>query len=290
MKKIIAIVILFFAVGSGFISAQTTKSFSVKIVGTGKPMIFIPGLYCKGDVWNETVDRYKNNYRCYVLTLAGFGGESPYKSDSVLYGVKEELASYIKANKLEKPVIIGHSLGGFVALWLASSYPNIVGKMICVDGMPFLPAMQIPSATTESTSAMALNIKKVMSNPDTNIVIANEKMYLPTMISDTNNIKTALAWAIASDQPTMGEAVFEMFTTDLRKEIKNIKTPVLELGTWIAYKNYGATHESTLALIKSQFKELPTAKILVTDTSRHFIMFDDPQWMFKQVDEFLEIK
>jgi hypothetical protein len=137
---------------------------------------------------------------------------------------------------------------------------------------------------------MALNIKKVMSNPDTNIVIANEKMYLPTMISDTNNIKTALAWAIASDQPTMGEAVFEMFTTDLRKEIKNIKTPVLELGTWIAYKNYGATHESTLALIKSQFKELPTAKILVTDTSRHFIMFDDPQWMFKQVDEFLEIK
>ena len=288
MKKIIAIVILFLAVGSNFNSAQTPKSFSVKIIGEGKPMIFIPGLYCKGDVWNETVAQYKNNYRCYILTLAGFAGELPFKSDSILYGVKEELASYIQANKLEKPIIIGHSLGGFTALWLASSYPDLVGKIICVDGMPFLPAMQIPTATTESTSAMALNIKKIMSITDTNKVIVKEKIFLSTMISDSNKIKTVLAWAVASDQPTMGEVVYEMFTTDLRKEIKNIKTPVLELGTWIAYKDYGATRESTLALITNQFKELPTAKILVADNSRHFIMFDDPQWMFKQVDEFLK--
>lgn len=288
MKKVIAVLILGLVLGSGIISAQNTKSFSVKIEGKGAPMILIPGLYCKGDVWNGIVDRYKTKYQCYILTLAGFAGETPFKSDSVLYEVKEELASYIKANKLVKPIIVGHSLGGFVALWLASSYPDIVGKIICVDGMPFLPAMQIPNATTESTSAMALNIKKIMSNPDTNMVLANERMYLPTMISDSNNINTVLSWAKVSDQPTMGEAVYEMFTTDLRKEIKNIKTPVLELGTWIAYKDYGATHESTLALIKSQFMELPSTKILVSDTSKHFIMYDDPQWLYKQMDEFLE--
>ena len=81
-----------------------------------------------------------------------------------------------------------------------------------------------------------------------------------------------------------------MYTIDLRKEIKNIKTPVLELGTWIAYKDYGASHESTITLIKSQFKELPSAKIIVSDTSRHFIMYNDPQWLYKQMDDFLTAK
>jgi len=290
MKKTIAATILFLSLISIFASAQTPKSFSVKIVGEGTPMIFIPGLYCKGDVWNETVERYKSTYQCHILTLAGFAGETAYKKDSILYTVKEELATYIKENKLVKPVIVGHSLGAFVALWIASSYPDIVGKIICVDGMPFLPAMQLPSATSESANAMALNIKKFMSNSDTNSVIAYQKMYLPNMISDSNKIKTVLAWAVASNQPTMGEVMYEMYSIDLRKEIKNIKTPVLELGTWIAYKDYGATHESVMALLKSQFKELPSAKILVSDTSRHFIMYDDPQWLYQQMDDFLLTK
>jgi pimeloyl-ACP methyl ester carboxylesterase len=290
MKNTIAVIILFLSLSSIFVSAQSTKSFSVKIIGEGKPMILIPGLYCKGDVWNETVERYKTTYQCYILTLAGFAGEPAFRNDSILYTVKNEIASYIKENKLEKPVIVGHSLGAFVALWLASSYPDIVGKIICVDGMPFLPAMQIPGATPESTNAMALNIKRLMSNPDTNSVIAYQKMYLPNMISDTNRINTVLDWAKASDQPTMGEVMYEMYSIDLRKEIKNIKTPVLELGTWIAYKDYGATHESVTASLQSQFKELPTAKIVVSDTSRHFIMYDDPQWLYKQMDDFLIAK
>ena len=290
MKNIFAVTILFLSLSSILVSAQTTKSFSVKIIGEGKPMIFIPGLYCKGDVWNETVEQYKSTYKCYILTLAGFAGEPPYKNDSILYTVKEEIASYIKENKLVKPVIIGHSLGAFVALWVASSYPEIVGSIICVDGMPFLPAMQLPGATSESAKAMALNIKKYISNSDTDAVKASQTMYLPAMISDTNKIKTVLAWAVASHQPTMGEVVYEMYTIDLRKEIKNIKTPVLELGTWIAYKDYGASHESTITLIKSQFKELPSAKIIVSDTSRHFIMYNDPQWLYKQMDDFLTAK
>jgi N-formylmaleamate deformylase len=92
MKKIIAIGILFLAIGSSFNSAQTPKSFSVKIIGEGKPMIFIPGLYCKGDVWNETVARYKNNYKCYILTLAGFAGEPPYKGRQCIIRSKRRIS------------------------------------------------------------------------------------------------------------------------------------------------------------------------------------------------------
>jgi len=55
-------------------SAQPAP-FSVKITGTGRPMILIPGLLSSGDVWSTTVDRYKDRYECHVLTLAGFAGQ-----------------------------------------------------------------------------------------------------------------------------------------------------------------------------------------------------------------------
>lgn len=270
------------------VSGQNVKSFKVEVTGKGRPMILIPGLYSKGEVWSETVDHYKNKYECHVITLAGFAGEAPYRDDSILFTVKEDLANYIKVNNLFKPVILGHSAGAFIGLWLGSTYPDLTGPIVCVDGIPFLPAMQLPDATSETSRDMGLNLKKFMSNVDTSMIRANQKMYLPTMISDTNRIKTVIEWAIASDPRTAGQVMFEMYTTDLRKEIAGIKSPVLELGTWVAYKAYGATNESAINLLKDQVKELPTAVTRVSDTSRHFIMYDDPEWMLTQIDEFLK--
>jgi len=51
--------------------------------------------------------------------------------------VRDGLADYIRKNKLEKPVIVGHSLGGFLALALAAKYPNLPGKLVIVDAYPF---------------------------------------------------------------------------------------------------------------------------------------------------------
>jgi len=48
MKKIFATANLLLAFISIFVSAQSTQSFSVKIIGEGKPMIFMPGIYCRG--------------------------------------------------------------------------------------------------------------------------------------------------------------------------------------------------------------------------------------------------
>jgi len=284
MKLLLIIICLYL---TNLALAQNYNSFATEIVGVGKPMILIHGLYCKAEVWNQTVTHYQKIYQCHLLTLAGFAGQKPYRRDSILYTVKEDIARYIKEKKLDKPVITGHSLGAFLGLWLASSYPDLVGPIICIDGVPFLPAMQLPEATVQSSKEMAANMKKYMSIPDPKIIRANQKMYLPTMISDTNKINLVIEWAVASDAATIGQAMYELFTTDLRKEIKNIKSPVLELGTWIAYKAYGADHGSAVSLLKNQFKELPGTTIKVTDKARHFIMYDEPLWMLKEMDTFL---
>src|SRR5437763_12029505 len=107
-------------------SSKAASTFRVQVIGNGAPMILIPGLSSSGDVWKSTVIHYQNKYQCHVLTLAGFAGEPAVNEDAFLDRVKNDIIAYIKENHLEKPVIIGHSLGGFLALWIASTEPALI--------------------------------------------------------------------------------------------------------------------------------------------------------------------
>lgn len=58
--------------------AQTAPTphptFEVTVTGHGRPVILLPGLTCPGAVWDATVARYRGQYQCHVVSLAGFGG------------------------------------------------------------------------------------------------------------------------------------------------------------------------------------------------------------------------
>ncbi len=122
-------------------------AFQVKVSGhgpQGQSMILIPGLSSAGETYDSTVARYKDRYECHVLTLAGFVGVPPLPAaaqSTMLDTVRDSVAAYIRDKKLNKPVIVGHSLGGFLALSIASKYPDLVGPLVILDSYPFLPAI-----------------------------------------------------------------------------------------------------------------------------------------------------
>src|ERR1017187_10229929 len=126
--------------------ADTTPkppSFHVEITGHGRPMILIPGFASSGKTWDTTVAHYKDRYECHVLTLAGFAGE-PRIEAPFLETVRNDLAAYIREKKMDKPVIVGHSLGGVMALWLDEKQPDLVGPLVIVDSLPFLAGIMNP--------------------------------------------------------------------------------------------------------------------------------------------------
>src|SRR5665213_2096633 len=90
---------------------ETKHSFTVTVTGSGPAVILIPGLMCGGDVWNDTVDHLKGRYTCHVLTLPGFDGV-PRINPPLLSTVRDEIEAYVTDNKLDRPVLVGHSLGG----------------------------------------------------------------------------------------------------------------------------------------------------------------------------------
>jgi pimeloyl-ACP methyl ester carboxylesterase len=285
---IIGLIVSFAALLAMTEKANATPSFKVDKVGKGKQhMILIPGLTCPGEVWNETVLRYQNNYTLHVISLPGFAGTPAIETNDYLKTMRDELIAYIKDNKLKKPILVGHSLGGFLSLWISAVEPDLVGPNFIVDALPFFPAIQDPSATVESMKPMATSMRNMMKDATPEQVKQSQQYYLSTMATAPDKLEIIGKWGIESHSPTVAQAMYEMQTIDLRQELATIKVPVTVLGAWIAYKNYGVTHESTFKNFSDQYQHVKSVNIQLTDTAKHFIMYDDPQWFFQQMDEFL---
>jgi len=266
-----------------------TRTFTVTVQGSGKPVILIPGLSCSAEVWTETAEHLNaKGFKTHAITIAGFGGTKPVQSDHLLMDVRDDLAAYVQQNHLEHPVIIGHSLGGFLALWFAAQNPELAGKVISVDGLPFLAAVWDPKATVESARAIGAQVRDGMRASGSAESQAQARQTIESMVTSPANRERELKVNLLANRNTAAQAMFEMMTTDLRPELSKISAPVLLIGSWIGYKSYGATHDGVSAQYKSQLDGVRQATVVLSDTSRHFIQLDDPEWFYQQLDEFLK--
>lgn len=269
----------------GHAAAADHPSFKVDVTGQGAPVILIPGLGSPGEVWASTVAHYCGKRQCHVLSLAGFAGQ-PAIGTPLIATVEQQLSDYIREHKLEHPVVIGHSLGGFIGMKLASDHPAQVGRLVIIDTLPALMAARIPGTTPEQLKLIAEDMRTRMLGQDAQAASASTLESLRSMISKQEDIDRAMAWAKQSDRMTVINTLAEMTADDLRPGLNHITAPTLVLGSWIAYKNYG-NKDSFTQLYKSQYQQLPNVKVELADNARHFIMYDDPAWMYDRIDNFL---
>lgn len=262
-------------------------AFTVRVVGKGRPMLLIPGLTCPGAVWDETVAHYQKQYQCHVVSLAGFGGTAPLANrEQFLQQVRDQLLAYIKTQKLSRPVVVGHSLGGFLGLWMSTTQPEAIGPLVIVDSLPFLAAVQNPAMTAEQAKPMADGMRQQMSRGPMPVAMARQTS--ASLMTDTARISQATRWSVASDPTTVAQAYYDLMTTDLRQDIARVQQPTLVLGAWAAYKPYGSTKESTRAIFEQQYARLPQHTIEMSEAGKHFLMWDDTQWFLAQTDAFLK--
>lgn len=281
MKKLISYLIISLII---FQTNAQTNAFKVEITGKGKPVILIPGYSCSGEVWKETVAHLKDRYECHVITIAGYAGV-PKLDTPVLKTVRNELIRYVQIKKLNKPMLIGHSLGAFMSLWVSIEAPDLFGKIICVDGLPFYSALQDTTANADVLK------KNPQLDPETvakNFEMLPAENYVTNMtgamlyqVNDTARAKQIATWSYQGDRRTLGYTIVELSTTDLREDIANIKQPVLVLGSI-----YG-TEANSHVILNHQYRKVPNKTIEVAN-SKHFIMYDVPDWFYAKVDAFLQ--
>lgn len=263
-------------------------AFAVTTTGAGRPMILIPGLMSSGAVWDATVAHFSGRYECRVLTLAGFAGQAPLAArDPFLPRLRDEIVAYIRREKLERPILVGHSLGGFLALSVAAAAPDLVGPVVAVDGLPFLPALFDPAASAAASAGPAARLREVYGGLDGAGLAAQARMSLASMMKSPAGLDKAAAWAAISDPATVGQAIYEMMTTDLRGALGALRSPLLLVGA-AGFARDAASRERLAAAYAAQVAAAPEKKVLMAEQALHFVMWDDPDFLAAAIDRFLD--
>jgi N-formylmaleamate deformylase len=259
-------------------SAFTPTAFTVKVIGTGRPVIFIPGLASPASVWDRAVAHLTGRVQAHVLTLAGFAGAPPI-APPFLKQVHDQIVQYIKANNLQKPIVVGHSLGGVMSLWLAETDPDI-GGVVDVDGFPFLAAAIDPSVTAETAGAQGKAMSAQMAKMTPAQLVDQMKPLLSMWVTNPDDLQRLLDAAGKSDPPTIATAIGEMFGLDLRSDLGKIAMRV----TIIAATDSQLPLDKLQAAWHAQTDAIKGVDLEFVGNSKHFVMLDQPDVFDKLLD------
>jgi pimeloyl-ACP methyl ester carboxylesterase len=260
------------AVPAAAAAAFAPTRFSVEVIGSGPDVILIPGLTASSQVWRPAVAAMPG-YRYHLVQVAGFAG-APARGNAqgpVVAPLAEEIARYITANRLGRPAIVGHSMGGTLALMVAARHPDRVGKVMVVDMLP-QPA-ELLGGSPASIGGLADTLRDLSGT-------AFGRSLIDSAIRAFGNDRVANT---RSDPDVVARAAHELALADLTPELSRIRAPLTVL--------YAAPDPELGPAADSVYREAyagdPAARLVRIDGSGHMIMADQPRRFREELKRFL---
>lgn len=261
--------------------AFASDEISVVTRGSGPDVILIHGLAGNIGVWDPSASALADHYRLHLVQIHGFGGVARTSTDSmVTSAVAREVARYIRETGLTRPALVGHSMGGTVAMMVAARNPGLAGRVMVVDMVPFLGAMfGQPNATLETLRPMADQLRSQMLTG--NLL----DQMIGTMARSEANRQKLLAYADSSDRTTVANAMHELLLTDLRPELPRITVPLTVL--YVQRANIPMPPAQYDSMERQMYSGAPHVTLVRIDDSNHYIQLDQPERFVAEVEAFM---
>ena len=279
--------------------AQNSSS-PASVVGTlkvqrhgdhGRAVILIPGLQGGPWVWQQTIDKLQHDHVVYAVTLAGFDGmPAPAAAGNLFDQADASLLQLIKQQHINKPVLIGHSLGGTLALRFAGEHADLISGVVAVDGLPIFPGMDRVSA--EQRTAMAAQMQQKMAAATPVEFTAQSLLYMQHVgLVDQKLAARYAPMNARSDVKASAQYMAEDLASDLRPGLKNANVPILEISPYYAadfsQPPMVMSEAQKAAYYQSLLSNAPNAKVVSISPSRHYVMLDQPVKFEKVLTDFL---
>ncbi|WP_372641851.1 alpha/beta fold hydrolase [Ancylomarina sp.] len=256
------------------------QSIKVEVKGKGKPVLLLAGFTCTGDVWDETVLEISETNECHIVTYAGFG-DVPALDTLWLQTIKQDLDIYIEQNNIEDLSIIGHSMGGTLALWLASEKKHHIRNILVIDALPCMGALMIPNYSSETISCDTPYARNLLSMSDSDFS-GMAMNYAKFMCKNTSKHEQIANWIKISDRKTYVNGYFDLLKLDLRKALSKVDASVTILAAANPSKSMvEKTYNEQYTLLKKK-------EFIYIEDSAHFIMYDKYDVYIEKVKQFLD--
>jgi esterase len=247
-----------------------------RTMGEGHPVIILHGVFGTSDNWQTFAKQLADRYQIFLPDQRNHG-LSPHDEAFDYHVMSEDLREFIEEHKLENPVILGHSMGGKVAMFFATIYPDQFEKMIVVDIAP----RAYPVHHQKILEALAaVKIGEISSRKEAEDqmkpYIADfgiRQFLLKNLKREDNN---SFTWklnlsAIRQNIERIGEAVDESHA---------VEKPVLFVGG----EKSEYIRKDDHPLITQIF---PQSRIVTIPRSGHWIHAEQPGLLLEEVEHFL---
>jgi len=243
--------------------------------GRGEPVILLHGWLGSWGYWLRTMETLKNQYRCYALDFWGFGDSGKRRSSYYVNDFVGLVDQFMDRLGIEAAPIVGHSMGGTVAMALAIHKPERVRRVIVVGS---------PVVGNSLNIFLRLAGKPWIASIVWRLPVALNlgiKLFSPYVVKDWPEWYEMITRDISR---TTLEAFFSsigsLHETDLRSQLPKVLAPVM--GIYGVGDNVVHPNQANVISQQAAF-----SRIKMMLYSGHFPMLDEPQAFNEQLAEFL---
>lgn len=248
-----------------------------KIEGQGKPFLILHGFLGMSDNWKTLGGQFaENGFQVHLLDLRNHGRS--FHSDEFTYeAMAKDVLEYCDANNLDQITLLGHSMGGKVAMFFATTYPEKVEKLIIAD---IAPKYYRPHHEDILAGLGAVDFSQ---KPDRSAVEEILKIH----IQDTGTrqfLMKSLYWA----QPE--QLAFRFNLPVFLNDTESIGTPLPETATYskpvlfLKGENSRYIKEEDITTIQHHF---PDSKIITIANAGHWLHAENPKDFYEATISFL---
>ncbi|HPI11307.1 MAG TPA: alpha/beta fold hydrolase [Catalimonadaceae bacterium] len=245
--------------------------------GTGEPLVVLHGVFGSGDNWLTVTKLFTPMFRVFLVDQRNHG-RSPHSDEFSYDALVEDLKDFADQQSLPVFNLIGHSMGGKVAMKFAAKYPERLSKMVVVD---IAPRYYNPHHQEIMSGFKSVDLKKMVARQE-----ADEAMlpYIPEMDVRQfllknlyRNSEGEFAWRI--NLPVLENAI-DMIGESLNPDLR-ILVPTLfikgEKSRYISHKD-----EAQIAV------QFLNSRIIEIQGAGHWVQAEQPQLFAEAVMEFLQ--
>jgi pimeloyl-[acyl-carrier protein] methyl ester esterase len=285
-RLILTLLILAFAAPA---SAQSFRSERIAVTarGAGPDVILIPGLASTPAVWDATARALDDRYRVHVVAVNGFGDTAPGANarGPLTTAIADELRRYMAEQGLRRPAVIGHSMGGQIALKMAADAPGRVGRVMVVDSSPFFPSLINGRATTAAVAPIAEVARTAVLFLGDQVLRQQAGAVGEQLGGAADAVVGAMGWQ-GGDRRVLAQGIYEVMTTDLRADLARVTAPVTVVYGWSESAD-SPRHQVDQGFRQGFLRLRRAARFERIEGAEHMVMIDRPREFLASVNRFL---
>lgn len=256
-----------------------------------KTLIFIHGLSSNLEAWKKNISGLNDTYRCIALDLPGYGKSSKNKTDYSLLEYAAIIRKFAEEKQLENPVLVGHSMGGQIAVHTVLQNPGYFEKLILVA-----PA-GIETFTEEEARIMKFSYTPEMVKNATDAQIRSNFLVnfhefpedAEFMIQDRIAMKSASDFGVYSE--IIVNNICAMLEEPVFEDLDKINIPVMIIygknDQLIPNKYFHPTQDLEF-LVKAAKEKIPNLTVERIGEAGHFVNFEKASEVNEKIDGFIQ--